>query len=76
MGRGHDRIDHDLAENGGEPYTRLLAHLASLGYRGHPVTKSRAYSVTFGQIRRAKRIHCARPAGLEPDADIRQLLDD
>ena len=50
-----------LAEHGGEPYTRLLAHLASLGYRGHPITKSRGYSITFGQIRRAKRLHRARP---------------
>jgi hypothetical protein len=65
-----------LAEHGGEPYTRLLAHLASLGYGGHPITKSRGYSVTFGQIRRAKRLHRARPAGLEPDADIRELLDE
>jgi hypothetical protein len=65
-----------LAEHGGGPYTRLLAHLASLGYRGHPITKSRGYSVTFGQIRRAKRLHRARPAGLRPDADIRRLLDE
>ena len=65
-----------LAEHGGEPYTRLLAHLASLGYRGHPITKSRGYSITFGQIRRAKRLHRARPPGLEPDADVRELLDD
>jgi hypothetical protein len=65
-----------LAEQGGEPYSRLLAHLGSLGYRGHPITKSRGYSVTFGQIRRAKRLHRARPAGLDPDADIRELLDD
>jgi hypothetical protein len=65
-----------LAEHGGEPYMRLLAHLGSLGYRGHPITKSRGYSVTFGQIRRAKRLHHSRPAGLKPDADIRELLDD
>jgi hypothetical protein len=65
-----------LAEHGGEPYARLLAHLASLGYRGHPITKSRGYSVTFGQIRRAKRLYRARPAGLEPDADVHELLDD
>jgi hypothetical protein len=64
-----------LAEHGGDAYTRLLAHLASLGYRGHPITKSRGYSVTFGQIRRAKRLHRSRPAGLEPDADVRELLE-
>ena len=30
-------------------------HLGTLGYRGHPITKSRAYSVTFGQLRHARR---------------------
>jgi hypothetical protein len=64
-----------LAEHGGGPYTRLIAHLASLGYRGHFITKSRAYSVTFRQIRRAKRLYRARPARLDPRADIRELLD-
>jgi hypothetical protein len=66
----------DLAKHGGQPYTRLLAHLASLGYRGHPITKSRGYSVTFGQIRCAKRLHRARPGGLDSAADIRELLDE
>jgi replication initiator protein RepSA len=65
-----------LAEHGGGSYARLLAHLASLRYRGHPITKSRGYSVTFGQIRRVKWLYRARPAGLGPDADIRQLIDD
>jgi hypothetical protein len=60
----------------GEEYGRLLSHLGTLGYRGHPITKSRAYSVTFGQIRRARRRYRSNPAGLAPDADIRQLLDD
>ena len=60
---------------GGEAYERLSANFATLGYRGHPITKSRAYSVTFGQIRRSRRIHRARPAGLDPDADIRELVD-
>jgi len=32
--------------------------------------------VTFGQIRRARRRYPANPAGLSPDADIRELLDD
>ena len=32
--------------------------------------------MTFGQIRRARRRHRASPAGLSPDADIRELLDD
>jgi hypothetical protein len=64
-----------IATTAGEPYQRLLANLATLGYRGHPITKSRAYSVTFGQIRRARRTHRANPAALDPEADIRELLD-
>jgi hypothetical protein len=62
-----------------DAYGRLLANLATLGYRGHPITKSRAYSVTFGQIRRVRRRVRRRfrhnPAGLDPEADIRQVLD-
>ncbi len=61
------------AEN--DAYGRLLANLATLGYRGHPITKSRAYSVTFGQIRRVRRRFRHNPAGLDPEADIRQVLD-
>ncbi len=60
---------------GGQDYERLAANYATLGYRGHPMTKSQKYSVTFGQIRRSRRIHRARPAGLDPDADIRELVD-
>jgi len=59
-----------------DAYSRLGANLATLGYRGHPITKSRAYSVTFGQIRRARRRFCSNAAGLDPEADIRQVLDD
>lgn len=59
----------------GEPYERLRCYLATLGYRGHPITKSRAYSVTFGQIRRSRRVF-RRDPGLDPNADIRQILDD
>ena len=57
-------------------YAMLLAHLGTLGYRGHPITKSRAYSITFGQLRRARRLFRCNPAGLSPDADVRQILDD
>ena len=60
----------------GDDYARLGDRLAALGYRGHPLTKSRRYSVTFGQLRRARRLFRTRPAGLEPDADVRELLDD
>jgi len=59
----------------GEAYVRLREYRASLGYRGHPITKSRAYSVTFGQLRRARRKYHRDP-GLDPDADIRRILDD
>jgi hypothetical protein len=58
-----------------EEYRRLANNLATLGYRGHPITKSRAYSVTFGQLRRARRAFRRNP-GLDPQADIRQVLDD
>ena len=59
----------------GEEYARLRDNYATLGYRGHPITKSRSYSVTFGQLRRARRAHKRGP-GLDPDADIREILDD
>lgn len=59
----------------GESYVRLRDNLATLGYRGHPITKSRAYSVNFGQIRRARRAF-RRDPGLDPDADVREILDD
>ncbi len=65
-----------IAETAGESYQRLLANLATLGYRGQPMTKSQEYPVTFGQIRRARRVHRANPAALDPEADIRELLDD
>jgi hypothetical protein len=59
----------------GEAYARLRDNFATLGYRGHPITKSRAYSVTLGQLRRARRAYKRCP-GLAPDADIRTFLDD
>jgi len=59
-----------------DSYARLREYLGTLGYRGHPITKSRCYSVTFGQIRRARQAHRSRPAGLEPKADIREVLDE
>ena len=59
----------------GEHYERLRDNLATLGYRGHPITKSRAYSVTFTQLRRARRAF-RRDPGLAPDADVRRVIDD
>jgi hypothetical protein len=58
-----------------ESLGRLRDRYATLGYRGHPITKSQAYSVTFGQIRRSRRAFKRNP-GLDPDADIREVLDD
>jgi Replication initiator protein, pSAM2 len=39
----------------GQPRFRSWAHM--LGYGGHFLTKSRRYSVTFGQLRRARTEH-------------------
>ena len=69
------RTAEHLAREGAK-YARLTDRLATLGYRGHPLTKSRAYSVTFGQLRRARRLFRSRPAGLAQDADVRELLDE
>ncbi|HLM63874.1 MAG TPA: replication initiator [Acidimicrobiales bacterium] len=66
----------DLAAHGGPDYQPLAARYGTLGYRGHPITKSRRYSVTFGALRRARRIYRQRPAGLDPDATIRDLPAD
>lgn len=60
-----------------DDYALLMSHLGTLAYRGHPITKSRAYSVTFGQLRRARRRWRREPgSGLAPDPDVRKLLDD
>jgi hypothetical protein len=67
---------HRLAVNGGDDYGRLRDRLATLGYRGHPITKSRHYSTTFGALRRARAVWRHRPPRLDPDAEIRELLDD
>ena len=61
---------------GTDEYGRLRDRLATLGYRGHPITKSRHYSTTFGALRRARAAWRRRPARLDPDAEIRELLDD
>jgi Replication initiator protein, pSAM2 len=64
-----------LAVEAGSDYVRLADRYGTLGYRGHPITKSRRYSVTFGALRRARRHWRQRPPGLDPDADVRQLPD-
>ena len=52
---------------------RAWAHM--LGYGGHFLTKSRRYSVTFGQLRQARTDHrrAARPADADRDAWGRPL---
>jgi hypothetical protein len=47
--------------------TRCRAWAHMLGYGGHFLTKSRRYSVTFGQLRAARTDH--RRAARPPDAD-------
>ena len=47
--------------------TRFRAWAHMLGYGGHFLTKSRRYSVTFGQLRAARTEH--RRAARPPDAD-------
>jgi hypothetical protein len=47
--------------------TRYRAWAHMLGYGGHFLTKSRRYSVTFGQLRQARTDH--RRATRPPDAD-------
>jgi hypothetical protein len=64
-----------LAATGGPDYQRLADRYATLGYRGHPITKTRRYSVTFGQLRRARR-HWRRQPRLAPDADVREIPAD
>lgn len=61
--------------HGNDDYEPLRKRLATLGYRGHVITKSRAYSTTFGQLRQARREWSRRQARLARDADIRDHLD-
>jgi hypothetical protein len=67
---------YTLALDGGQDYGRLRDRLATLGYRGHPITKSRHYSTTFGALRRVRAAWRRRPPHLDPHADVRELLDD
>ncbi len=69
-----ETAEHILAVEG-EPYERLADNYDSLGYRGHPMTKSQR---VLGHLRADPPLppHPPRPpAGLDPDADIRELVD-
>jgi hypothetical protein len=62
----------------GEPddLVKLAGRFETLGYRGHPVTKTRAYSTTFARLRAARAEHRRRDRhGLDPDARIRDTVD-
>ena len=55
---------------GGDPAfdsMKLRAHAHTFGYPGHLLTKSRAYSTTFGALRQARASRAAAGTGLEPD---------
>jgi hypothetical protein len=56
-------------------YARLRDRLATLGFRGHPITKSRRHSLTFGSLRRARSDYRRRRARLDPAAPVRDVLD-
>ena len=61
-----------LAAHAGEDYERLADRYGTLGYRGHVMTKTRRYSTTFGELRRARsewRQNGRRPIN---DAEVRQ----
>ena len=60
---------------GTRPAARCRAWAHMLGYGGHFLTKSRRYSVTFGQLRAARADHrrAARPLGTDRDAWGRSL---
>ena len=57
------------------PAARCRAWAHMLGYGGHFLTKSRRYSVTFGQLRTARTDHrrATRPPGSDRDAWGRPL---
>lgn len=56
-------------------YRPIRCRLATLGYRGHPITKSRVYSVTFGALRSARREWRRQRPALDPAAPVRDVLD-
>lgn len=65
-----------LDEDGEAPYGLLGKWAHTLGFRGHFATKSRRYSVTLGQLRRARQRAQARIAEANRTGtrlDLRQL---
>lgn len=76
-----------LAGHGGDAYERLAERYATLGYRGHPITKTHRYSTTFKALRQARRDWHNRPraaavdaaelpADEDPDGDEADVIDE
>jgi hypothetical protein len=60
-----------------DDFERLADRYTTLGYRGHVLTKTRRYSVTFGSLRQARRSWRAeRQPRLDPDATVREIPRD
>jgi hypothetical protein len=56
-----------IAAVAGEDYARLADRHATLGYRGHVLTKTRRYSTTFGELRSTRREwRRTNPTGIQP----------
>ncbi len=64
-GHDHHRVAAGARQATGDPRFRAWAHM--LGYGGHFLTKSRRYSVTFGQLRAARTDY--RRAQRHPDGE-------
>jgi hypothetical protein len=61
-----------LAAQAGDDYERLADRYGTLGYWGHVLTKTRRYSTTFGQLRRARSEWCQNGRRPTSDGDVRQ----
>ncbi len=72
------RLVRTAWELGGEDVLsglRLRAWAHTLGFRGHWLTKSRAYSTTFGALRAARVLHAAQRRGEEVDPESIAVKD-
>jgi hypothetical protein len=66
-----------LTATAGESYERLADRHGTFGYRGHPPTKTRRYSTTFGAFRQACKDWRRYPARRTDDGGpVRELGDD
>lgn len=72
------RLVRTAWELGGEPALsdlRLRAWAHTIGFRGHWLTKSRAYSTTFGALRAARALHVAEHRGEAGDPESIAVKD-